>query len=55
MLTKGKQDLDRLSRGDRRRGRRPVLIAALFHSNTNPTAAFTTLGQVNDAGRAADG
>src|SRR5204863_1398399 len=27
--------------------RRPVLIAALFHSNTNPTGAFTTLGQVN--------
>jgi N-acyl-D-aspartate/D-glutamate deacylase len=28
---------------------RPVLIAALFHSNTNPTAAFTTLDQVNAA------
>src|SRR5436190_13989043 len=28
---------------------RPVLIAALFHSNTNPTGAFTTLGQVNAA------
>jgi N-acyl-D-aspartate/D-glutamate deacylase len=26
-----------------------VLIAALFHSNTNPTAAFTTLDQVNAA------
>ena len=29
--------------------RRPVVIAALFHSNTNPTAAFTTLDQVNAA------
>src|SRR5215470_17339412 len=29
--------------------RRPVVIAALFHSNTNPTAAFTTLEQVNAA------
>jgi N-acyl-D-amino-acid deacylase len=28
---------------------RPVVIAALFHSNTNPTAAFTWLQQVNDA------
>ena len=29
--------------------KRPVVIAALFHSNTNPTAAFTTLEQVNAA------
>jgi N-acyl-D-aspartate/D-glutamate deacylase len=29
--------------------RRPVVIAALFHSNTNPTAAFTWLTQVNEA------
>ena len=29
--------------------RRPVVIAALFHSNTNPTAAFTWLDQVNAA------
>ena len=29
--------------------RRPVVIAALLHSNTNPTAAFTTLDQVNAA------
>ena len=29
--------------------RRPVVIAALFHSNTNPDAAFTTLDQVNAA------
>ena len=29
--------------------KRPVVIAALFHSNTNPTAAFTWLQQVNDA------
>ena len=28
---------------------RPVVIAALFHSNTNPTAAFTVLEQVNAA------
>jgi N-acyl-D-aspartate/D-glutamate deacylase len=28
---------------------RPVVIAALFHSNTNPTAAFTWLNQVNEA------
>jgi N-acyl-D-aspartate/D-glutamate deacylase len=28
---------------------RPVVIAALFHSNTNPMAAFTTLEQVNAA------
>ena len=28
---------------------RPVVIAALFHSNTNPTAAFTTLDQINAA------
>src|SRR3954467_5406238 len=27
----------------------PGVIAALFHSNTNPTAAFTTLEQVNAA------
>ena len=26
-----------------------MVIAALFHSNTNPTAAFTTLDQVNAA------
>ncbi len=29
--------------------KRPVVIAALFHSNTNPTAAFTVLSQVNEA------
>ena len=29
--------------------KRPVLIAALFHSNTNPTAAFKTLALVNAA------
>jgi N-acyl-D-aspartate/D-glutamate deacylase len=28
---------------------RPVLIAALFHSNTNPTASFAWLRQVNEA------
>jgi N-acyl-D-aspartate/D-glutamate deacylase len=28
---------------------RPVLIAALFHSNTNPMRAFTTLSEVNQA------
>ena len=26
-----------------------MVIAALFHSNTNPTAAFATLDQVNAA------
>src|SRR6185312_15689083 len=31
--------------------KRPVVIAALFHSNTNPTAAFATLDQVNAARR----
>src|SRR5437868_8325460 len=29
--------------------KRPVVIAALFHSNTNPAAAFNTLDQVNAA------
>jgi N-acyl-D-aspartate/D-glutamate deacylase len=29
--------------------KRPVVIAALFHSNTNPTASFTWLNQVNEA------
>jgi N-acyl-D-aspartate/D-glutamate deacylase len=29
--------------------KRPVVIAALFHSNTNPPAAFNTLDQVNAA------
>jgi N-acyl-D-aspartate/D-glutamate deacylase len=29
--------------------KRPVLIAALFHSNTNPAAAFTVLEEVNAA------
>ncbi len=29
--------------------KRPVVIAALFHSNTNPAAAFTWLNQVNEA------
>ncbi len=29
--------------------KRPVVIAALFHSNTNPTAAFAWLSQVNEA------
>src|SRR5882757_1571410 len=28
---------------------RPVVIAAVFHSNTNPTAAFATLDQINAA------
>lgn len=29
--------------------KRPVVIAALFHSNTNPTASFSWLDQVNQA------
>jgi N-acyl-D-aspartate/D-glutamate deacylase len=49
MLTKGSKTsipyLEELA-GE---AKRPVLIAALFHSNTNPTAAFTTLDQVNAA------
>lgn len=49
MLTKGsKTSIPYLEEIAAEAGR-PVVIAALFHSNTNPTAAFTTLGQVNDA------
>jgi N-acyl-D-aspartate/D-glutamate deacylase len=49
MLTKGsKTSIPYLEEIAAEAGR-PVLIAALFHSNTNPAAAFTTLKQVNDA------
>jgi N-acyl-D-aspartate/D-glutamate deacylase len=49
MLTKGsKTSIPYLEEIAAEAGR-PVVIAALFHSNTNPTAAFTTLDQVNAA------
>src|SRR6185436_10158382 len=49
MLTKGsKTSIPYLEEIAAESGR-PVLIAAVFHSNTNPTAAFTTLGQINAA------
>lgn len=49
MLTKGSVTSIPYLEGIAAETRRPVLIAALFHSNTNPTAAFTTLQQVNEA------
>src|SRR5882757_2546081 len=49
MLTKGSKTSIPYLEGLAAEARRPVVIAALFHSNTNPTAAFTTLDQVNEA------
>jgi N-acyl-D-aspartate/D-glutamate deacylase len=49
MLTKGSKTSIPYLEGLAVEARRPVVIAALFHSNTNPTAAFTTLEQVNAA------
>jgi N-acyl-D-aspartate/D-glutamate deacylase len=49
MLTKGSKTSIPYLEGIAAEARRPVVIAALFHSNTNPTAAFTTLAQVNEA------
>ena len=49
MLTKGSKTSIPYLEGLAAESRRPVVIAALFHSNTNPTAAFTTLDQVNEA------
>jgi len=49
MLTKGAKTSIPYLEGLAVEARRPVVIAALFHSNTNPTAAFTTLEQVNAA------
>src|SRR5712671_1167566 len=49
MLTKGGKTSIPYLEGLAVEAKRPVLIAAVFHSNTNPTAAFTTLDQVNAA------
>jgi N-acyl-D-amino-acid deacylase len=49
MLTKGAKTSIPYLEGIAAEARRPVVVAALFHSNTNPTAAFTTLAQVNEA------
>ena len=49
MLTKGSKTSIPYLEEIAAEARRPVVIAALFHSNTNPTAAFTTLDQVNAA------
>jgi len=49
MLTKGSKTSIPYLESIAAETRRPVVIAALFHSNTNPTAAFTTLAQVNEA------
>src|SRR5262249_56317989 len=49
MLTKGSKTSIPYLESIAAETRRPVVIAALFHSNTNPTAAFTTLEQVNAA------
>lgn len=49
MLTKGGKTSIPYLEGLAAEVKRPVVIAALFHSNTNPTAAFTTLDQVNAA------
>lgn len=49
MLTKGSKTSIPYLEEIAAEAKRPVVIAALFHSNTNPTAAFTTLDQVNAA------
>jgi N-acyl-D-aspartate/D-glutamate deacylase len=49
MLTKGGKTSIPYLEGLAAEAKRPVVIAAVFHSNTNPTAAFTTLDQVNAA------
>ena len=49
MLTRGAKTSIPYLEGLAAEARRPVVIAALFHSNTNPDAAFTTLDQVNEA------
>jgi N-acyl-D-aspartate/D-glutamate deacylase len=49
MLTKGAKTSIPYLEGIAAEAKRPVVIAAVFHSNTNPTAAFTTLAQVNEA------
>src|SRR5436305_10540715 len=49
MLTKGSKTSIPYLESIAAEARRPVVIAAVFHSNTNPTAAFSTLAQVNEA------
>ncbi|MBS0517918.1 MAG: amidohydrolase family protein [Proteobacteria bacterium] len=49
MLTKGTRTSIPYLEEIAAEAKRPVVIAALFHSNTNPTAAFTWLQQVNEA------
>lgn len=49
MLTKGSKTTIPYLEEIAAEARRPVVIAALFHSNTNPTAAFDWLRQVNEA------
>jgi N-acyl-D-amino-acid deacylase len=49
MLTKGSKTTIPYLEEIAAEAKRPVVIAAVFHSNTNPTAAFTTLDQVNAA------
>jgi N-acyl-D-aspartate/D-glutamate deacylase len=49
MLTKGAKTSIPYLEEIAAEAKRPVLIAAIFHSNTNPTAAFTALKQINEA------
>ena len=49
MLTKGSMTSIPYLEEIAAESKRPVLIAALFHSNTNPTRAFTTIAEVNAA------
>ena len=49
MLTKGSMTSIPYLEGIAAETKRPVLIAALFHSNTNPTRAFTTINEINQA------
>jgi len=49
MLTKGSKTSIPYLEEIAAEAKRPVVIAALFHSNTNPTASLTWLSQVNEA------
>lgn len=49
MLTKGSKTSIPYLEEIAAEAKRPVVVAALFHSNTNPTAAFEWLRQVNEA------
>ena len=51
MLTKGSKTSIAYLEEIAAKARRPVVVAALFHSNINPTASFTWLEQVNEARR----